>query len=124
MADSDYQKRHVVLTGWPGEAPQDRFTALEVVTSRQEIADRHEIEQYDREPERRKIGRTAATPADATRGEQLERIHGPAQERDEDLGILERHVLNTQVPGRVQARLPRPYRADDHSDREEHPAED
>src|SRR5678815_4510481 len=56
------------------------FSSSEVMALRHEIADRHEIEQHDREAERRQIGRATAAPADAARGEQLERVDRPAED--------------------------------------------
>ena len=91
---------------------------------RHEIADRHEIEQHDREAERRQIGRAAAAPADRARGEQLERIDRPADDGDEDLRILQRHGIQLWKVGRVGARLRRPDGPDDQADRQADPSDD
>src|SRR5580765_7822110 len=68
-----------------------RCMRLKVVALRQKIADRHEIQQHDRETNRGKVGRPAATPANTPRREKLEGVYEPADERDENLRVLQRH---------------------------------
>src|SRR6266540_2912628 len=68
-------------------------TLLEVMASRQKITDRHQIQQHDRKAERGQICDAPAAPPDPSRGKQLEGVHDPAHERDEDLRILQRHRL-------------------------------
>src|SRR4249919_519807 len=105
--------------------PTSSSCTLEVVALREEIGNRHEIEQHDHEPERRKIGGPPSAPADPPRREQLEGIHEPAQQRHEDFRVLERHRLHPRIAGAVAAaRLRRPDPADDHPDGQEHPAND
>src|SRR5205807_4069369 len=60
----------------------------EIVALREEIADRHEIQQHDRKAERREVRRAPPAPPNPPRREQLERIHAPAHERDEDLRVV------------------------------------
>ena len=96
-----------------------------VVTPRQEIADRHQVQQYDREAERREVRRATPAPADATRGKQLERIHRPAEERDEDLGIAERHRLHPRIEsgGGQGPRLGGNHDAGDHAHGQKNPSD-
>src|SRR5262249_30886091 len=74
----------------------------EVMTAREEIADRNEVQQHDTETERRQIRGAAAAPSDPAR-EQLERVHRPADERNEDLRILQRHRLDARIDRTVRA---------------------
>ena len=55
------------------------MSEIEVMALRQEVADRHEVQQHDREPERRQLRRAAAAPADRAAREQRERVDAPAR---------------------------------------------
>src|SRR5215510_10781721 len=66
---------------------------LKIMALRQEIANRDQIQQHEGKAERRQIRRPPSAPADPPRREELERVHGPAHERDEDLGVVQRHRL-------------------------------
>ena len=52
--------------------------SLEIVTLRQEIADRHEVQQDNHERERREPRRPPSAPADRAARKERERVHGPA----------------------------------------------
>ena len=80
---------------------------------RQKVANRHEIQQHDREAESRQVRRPTSAPADAPRREDFERVHRPANECDEDLGIVQRHRLHARVSRRVGAGLSREQSASD-----------
>ena len=94
------------------------------MTPRQEVADRHEIQEHDREPQSRQVRRPPPSPADPPRRERLERIDRPGDDRDEDLRVLERHGLNVRVTRRGAAHLCGPDGADHQADGQEHPADD
>ena len=65
----------------------------------EEIANRDEIEQHDREADRREICGAAPAPADAARREQLERVDEPAEDSGENLRILQGHGLHARIYG-------------------------
>src|SRR5258707_7922246 len=79
----------------------DQMCTSKVMALREEVADRHEVEQYDREADGREVRRAPSTPPDAARREQLEGVYEPADDREEDFRILQRHRLDARIAGPV-----------------------